>query len=70
MSLHSLTDRILRARQVQAMIGCGNSKFYQLLNAGEFPPGIRIGVRAVGWRESQVEAWLAARPIADLRRSV
>ena len=61
-------DRILRAKAVQDRIACGNSKFYELLNTGEFPPGIRIGARAVGWRESQVEAWIASRPIADLRR--
>ena len=63
------TNRVLRAREVQVRIGCGNSKFYQLLSTGDFPPGIRIGNRSVGWRESQVEDWIAARPIVDLRRA-
>lgn len=61
-------DRVLRAKMVQDRIGCGNSKFYELLKNGEFPPGIRIGSRSVGWRESQVEAWIASRPIVDLRK--
>lgn len=60
-------DRVLRAKTVQERIGCGNSKFYELLKAGDFPPGIRIGSRSVGWRESQVEAWIASRPVVDLR---
>ncbi|CAA2140296.1 hypothetical protein HYPP_01869 [Hyphomicrobium sp. ghe19] len=62
-------ERVLRAKAVQDRIGCGNSKFYELLKAGEFPPGIRIGSRSVGWRESQVEAWIASRPLVDLRKS-
>lgn len=61
-------DKILRAKAVQERIGCCNTKFYDLLNSGEFPPGLRIGARAVGWRESQVEGWIASRPIADHRR--
>ena len=30
-----------------------------------FPEPLRIGVRAVRWRESEVEAWLAALPRAE-----
>lgn len=62
-------ERILRAKAVQDRIGCGNSKFYELLKTGDFPPGIRIGSRSVGWRESQVESWINTRPVVDLRRS-
>ena len=62
-------ERILRAKAVQDRIGCGNSKFYELLKTGEFPPGVRIGSRSVGWRESQVESWINTRPVVDLRRS-
>lgn len=62
------TDRLLRARSVLEKIGCGNSKFYQMLSSGEFPPGVRIGTRSVGWRESTVDEWIASRPVVDLRR--
>jgi prophage regulatory protein len=27
----------------------------------EFPAPIRLGIRAIGWRVADVEAWLAAR---------
>lgn len=61
-------DRLLRAKTVQYRIGVGNSKFYELLKDGIFPPGVRIGERSVGWRESDVDSWIASRPIVDLRR--
>lgn len=32
----------------------------------DFPAPIRLGVRAIGWRVADVEAWLAAR--GDARR--
>jgi prophage regulatory protein len=34
---------------------------YQLEAEQRFPHRIKIGVRAVGWIESEVEAWLAHR---------
>jgi predicted DNA-binding transcriptional regulator AlpA len=61
--------RILRAQAVQSKIGCGNSKFYQMLADGEFPPGIRIGRKSVGWIESVVDDWISSRPTVDLRKT-
>jgi prophage regulatory protein len=34
---------------------------YQLEAEQRFPPRIKIGVRAVGWIESEVQAWLEQR---------
>lgn len=69
MSEQIKSDRLLRARAVLEKIGCGNSKFYQMLQAGEFPPGVRVGSRSVRWPESAVDAWIATRPVVDLRRA-
>jgi prophage regulatory protein len=30
-----------------------------------FPRPVRLGVRAVGWRESDIVAWLASRKTTD-----
>ena len=61
-------EQVLRVGAVCNRIGYGRSKLYSMLNTGEFPPGIRLGPNRVGWRESQVDAWIRSRPIVDLRR--
>lgn len=52
---------ILRLPKVLAMSGCSRSYIYQLINEGLWPKSVRIGVRAVGWPESEVAAVCAAR---------
>lgn len=34
---------------------------YQLESERRFPTRVRIGLRAVGWVESEVQLWLASR---------
>ncbi|SFN45302.1 prophage regulatory protein [Nitrosospira briensis] len=52
---------ILRLKQVLARTGISRSFMYQKMAEGLFPPPVRLGARAVGWVESEVEAWLAAQ---------
>ena len=54
-------DRILRRPEVEACVGLGRSTIYQAIADGDFPAPIKLGKRAVGWRESVVHAWLVAR---------
>ncbi|CCB65246.1 AlpA family transcriptional regulator [Hyphomicrobium sp. MC1] len=65
----SSSDRLLPGKVVIDRIGCGMSKFYKMLKAGEFPPGVRIGTQGVRWRESAVNQWIESRPIAEPRKS-
>lgn len=62
--------QILRLPQVCERIGLSRSMIYQLEAEQRFPQRIKIGVRAVGWIESEAEAWLAhrvqgSRPASD-----
>ena len=50
--------RVLRLRQVEARTGLSRSSIYARVAKGTFPPPIRLGPRAVGWIESEVEAWI------------
>lgn len=52
---------ILRLPQVCKVTGLGRSMIYQLEAERKFPHRVRIGLRAVGWVESEVQAWLASR---------
>jgi|APFre7841882724_1041349.scaffolds.fasta_scaffold21029_3 prophage regulatory protein len=63
-----MTDRvpssahvILRLRQVIARTGLSRSTLYERIQAGDFPTQINLGVRAVGWLESDVDAWIRER---------
>jgi prophage regulatory protein len=61
--------QILRLPQVCAVTGFRRSMIYQFEAEQRFPNRIKIGVRAVGWIESEVRMWVAMR-IAESRASV
>ena len=52
---------ILRRKQVQARTGLSRSTIYLYIKAGLFPKPVALGPRAVGWIESEVRDWIAAR---------
>jgi len=56
-----MTDRILRRREVQALTGLSRSTIYQYIANGKFPRPVALGPRAVGWRESDIDRWIADR---------
>ncbi len=53
--------QILRLPQVCKVTGLGRSMIYQLESQQRFPSRVRIGLRAAGWVESEVQLWLASR---------
>jgi prophage regulatory protein len=59
-----LFDRVLRLAEVEARVGFKRTKIGEEVDAGRFPEPIALGPRAVGWRESEVQAWIASRPRA------
>ena len=52
--------RTIRRPEVQELTGLARSTIYALVKAGRFPKPLRLGPRAVGWRLSDVLAWLEA----------
>jgi prophage regulatory protein len=61
-------QRILRLPEVCAVTGLGRSFIYQLQAAGNFPQRIKLGVRAVGWLEDEVQKWLSDKIAANRQR--
>jgi prophage regulatory protein len=53
--------RILRMEDVMAKVGFKRSHLYYLMSKGEFPPAIRLGLRAVGWDSAEVDHWIGER---------
>ncbi|MCB0689985.1 MAG: AlpA family transcriptional regulator [Saprospiraceae bacterium] len=52
---------ILRRKQVEARTGLSRSTIYERTKAGTFPVPISIGAKAVGWLESEIDAWLTTQ---------
>ena len=53
--------RILTKRQFAERIGKSVRHLERLISAGEGPPVIRLGPRAIGIEEDDGDAWIAAR---------
>jgi prophage regulatory protein len=53
--------RLLRLQQVGEITGLRRSMIYQLEADGNFPRRVKLATRAVGWVESEIRAWIAAR---------
>ena len=56
-----MSIRILRLPAVKDRTGLSRSTIYGLIADGRFPRQFRLGPRAVGWREADIEHWIAAR---------
>ncbi len=66
----NIAPRIIRRDEVTAKTGLPRSSIYDRVKAGRFPAPIRLGVgmKATGWVESEVDAWIAEQ-IANSRCS-
>jgi prophage regulatory protein len=53
--------RIIRLREVMSLTGLGRSSIYQMVAEGRFPASIKLGPRAVGWVEQEINDWIEAR---------
>lgn len=52
-------DRIIRLKTVLSRTGLSRSTIYRKITEGTFPPQIRISVSGAGWRESDINRWVA-----------
>ena len=59
------TERLLRLSEVLTRTGLARTTIYRKIRDGSFPEPLKIGARAVRWPESEITAWLAARPRAS-----
>ena len=55
-------NELLTRQDVERRFRIARTTVYRLMRAGEFPAPIRIGPRAVRWRASELDEWLAGRP--------
>lgn len=55
-------EEIQRRNKVLQRTGItGNSTLYYLIEKGLFPRPVKLGKRSVGWKKSDVDAWIDSR---------
>ena len=54
-------SKILRLKQVSERTGYKRTSIYEKIKNKQFPNSISLGARAVGWLESEIDAWIASR---------
>ncbi len=54
-------EKLFRLNELEALLGIKKSSIYAGMKAGTFPHCIRLSVRAVAWRESDIAAWQSQR---------
>lgn len=57
-------DLIWREPKVKEATGLSKSTRWRLMQAGQFPPKVQLGPRAVGWQAEAIIQWVRERCIA------
>jgi prophage regulatory protein len=55
----------LRLPAVQKKVPYSKSSIYTMVAAGQFPAPHRLGARAVGWLEHEVDSWIEDRATTE-----
>jgi prophage regulatory protein len=53
------SDRIIRLNTVLSRTGLSRSTIYRMIAEGTFPPQIKISTNGAGWKESDINRWIA-----------
>ena len=57
-------ERLLRLPQIIERVALKRTAIYDGIAAGTFPAPVHVTPRAVRWRESDIDAFIASRPSA------
>ena len=63
--LNMSQERILRRDEVERRCSVARSTIYAWMCKGQFPRQVKLGARAVGWRESDIDRWIEQCPPMD-----
>ncbi|NBT88105.1 MAG: AlpA family phage regulatory protein [Flavobacteriaceae bacterium] len=62
-----MAKKVIRRREVEARISLACSTIYAMMADDKFPRPLKIGRRAVGWIEEDIDKWLSDRKPTDLK---
>lgn len=58
-----MADRMLSTTEVQEATGLSRTTLWRMEREGKFPKRRKLVGHRVGWLESEVEVWIADRPV-------
>jgi prophage regulatory protein len=56
-----MPNSILRLPEVKCRVGLSRSSIYLAISQGTFPRPVKLGIRAVGWLQTDVDAWIRSK---------
>jgi prophage regulatory protein len=56
-----MTDKILRLADLEKKIALSRTTIYRMMDESLMPKQLQLVSRAVGWRESTIDAWLDSK---------
>ena len=62
-----MAKKVIRRREVEARISLACSTIYAMMADDKFSRPLKIGRRAVGWIEEDIDKWLSDRKPTDLK---
>lgn len=54
-------DRIVRKKELTGLLGVSITTIYRWIKTEGLPKPLKLGANSVGWRLSEVQAWLDSR---------
>lgn len=54
-------DKLICMRDVTEVTGFTRGWIYVLVREGKFPAPVKVGKRAIRWRQSEVSDWISSR---------
>ena len=56
--------RLMKIDEVLNICAVSRSRMYEMVARGEFPSPVRVGARAVAWRQREILEWIESHPQA------
>ena len=56
--------KLLKRREVERATLLSRASIYRRIAANDFPRPVKLGSRAVAWREDEIAEWIANRPVS------
>ena len=53
-----MSEKLLRRKAVEEITGLSRSSIYAKMEKGTFPKPIKLGIKAVAWKHSDIQAWI------------
>lgn len=60
--MDTVEPALLRLSAVAQLVGLSERYIRTAVAVGTFPRPVKIGARAIAWRRSEIETWIAALP--------